>query len=74
MACMGPSQDHSFARGEKAYREVLELLKEKYQAERPVNILNTGFGERMQEDWDRDAEKLREALRELIWTSDAASW
>jgi len=75
MPCMGPSQEFAFARGEEVYEEVIKLLKTKYDAERPHIIGNApGFEKRMQKDWDKQAEELKTILKELVWTSDAASW
>jgi hypothetical protein len=82
MACSGPSKEFAFEQGEKAFEDLLILLKEQYQVERPHVMKGTlhgkqvelGLGRKMQEDWDKQSEQLKLLIQEIVWTSDAASW
>lgn len=80
MACGGPSQDYAYERADAAYAEIMLLLKEKYQAERPHLVKGTMFGREVcigaqnQREWDEQCAKLRELLRDIVWNADASSW
>jgi len=74
MACGGPSKEFAVIRSQAAYDEIMQLLKDKYQVDRPVAIGELGIYAKWQDEWDADADKFREQLAELFWHSDAASW
>lgn len=82
MACGGPSQDYAYERADAAYAEVLFLLKEKYDADRPHILkgrlngkdVEIGFGKKNAAEWDEQCKQLHELLREMVWNSDASSW
>ena len=71
MACMGPSKEFSVIKSEQAFNDVIQLMKDKYQVERPDE--NWGPA-KWRDDWDKDEEVLRSALTNLFWHSDAASF
>jgi len=72
MPAMGPSKEFAVIRSQAAYDEIMQLLKDKYQVERPEGDM--GIFAVWQKDWDVDDDKLRAALAELFWHSDAASF
>jgi len=74
MACMGPDKDFAVIRANDVHAEVMQLLKDKYNVTRPVNIMENGFGKRMQDDFDQHTDELLKALIEVVWDSDAANW
>lgn len=74
MPCMGPSKDYAYKRSEEAYEEIVALLKEKYQVQRPMFLRKVMIEKRWQEEWDQEAENLKKSLAELFWLSDAANW
>lgn len=75
MACGGPSKDFAIIRSAEAYNRIMELLKDHYDVYRPDSIgIAKGFEKRMQDEWDEDAKKLKEALADLFWVSDSASF
>ena len=74
MACGGPSKEFAVIRSEEAYNRIIEMLKERYSVERPDITLGIGHEKRMQDEWDEDAKKLKEALADLFWVSDSSSF
>lgn len=74
MACGGPSKEFAVIKSQQAFDEIIQLIKEKYHVERPVILNGIGFEKKMQDDWDKEEAMLREALADLFWTSDAASF
>jgi len=74
MACSGPSKEFSVIKSQDAFDEIMQLLKDKYQVERPEMINNIGIYKKWQDEWDADEDKFRELLAELFWHSDAASF
>lgn len=71
MACQGPSKEFSIIKSQEAHDLIIQLLKDKYQVRRPDE--NWGLA-KWQDDWDKDEAVLREALANLFWHSDAASF
>lgn len=74
MACGGPSNEFAIIRSQEAFDDVIRIMKDKYQVERPEITLGIGIEQKWQDDWDRQETALREALADLFWTSDAASF
>jgi hypothetical protein len=68
---MGPSKDFAVIKSMEAHDIIMQLLKDKYQVERP----DENWGPvAWRDDWDKDEAILREALAALFWHSDAASF
>ncbi len=75
MPCQGPSKEFAVIKSQEAFDELIQLMKDKYQVERPDFIEgDLGIYKKWQEDWDKDEEVLRETLASLFWHSDAASF
>ena len=74
MACGGPSKEFAIIRSQEAFDDVIRLMKDKYQVGRPEITLGIGIEKKWQDDWDREETALREALADLFWTNDAASF
>lgn len=72
MPVMGPNHDHAMRQGEEAAQAVLLLLKEKYNVERPHEALP--LGKKFAAQWDELEAKLRETIKEMVWTDHAASF
>lgn len=72
MACGGPSQEHAYQIGDKICDEVLAIMREKYHVRQP-HLPADGFGYliRLHEEWAALETKLRETIRELVWTDHA---
>jgi hypothetical protein len=70
---MGPNKEYSIQRAEEAFEEIMYLLQDKYDATRPGSDEWNMFAS-FREDWDTAEKQLKEALVELIWTSDANNW
>ena len=71
---MGPSKEFAIIKSQEAFDDIVRLMKDKYQVERPEIMLGIGFEKKMQDDWDKDEAILRDALASLFWTSDTASF
>jgi len=74
MAVQGPSKDFSVIRAEAAFTDIMQLLKDKYDIERPQNLNGLGIYKKWQDEWDADEVKFKALLAELVWNSDAAQW
>ena len=74
MPVSGPSKEFAIIKSQEAYEEIMQLLNDKYHIGRPSDNMGLGIEKKWQADWDQDANKLREALTELFWTSDCASF
>lgn len=69
---MGPSKDEAFDRGERAYEEVKELLKQKYAA--IDDTLGFNFGALTQRNLDLKYRRLKRVIQEILWDSDCHTW
>lgn len=65
MPCGGPSKDFSDEQAEKAFTEIMLLIKEKYYVEEPMFF---------KEEYRQSKEDLREALKELFWNESAGNF
>lgn len=72
MACTGPSKEFAIIKSQEAYNEIMRMLNDKYDIERPDGQCH--FSKKFQADWDADEKKLREVLTDLFWTSDCDSF
>lgn len=71
MPCMGPSKDDAYQRGADAYKEVLELLKTKYDV---TDESIVQFGPFTQTALNRKLYDLKLAIQELCWESDCQTF
>ena len=69
MPVTGPSHAASVVKADQITADFLEFLKIKHGVFRPL----IGHVE-WKGHWDEGAEKLKNAVRDLVWTSDAASF
>jgi len=60
----GPSQEYAYIEGEKAFLQVMGLLKSHYGVSLP--LIDMG--------WETAQEKLKEAVQELIWRQHASDF
>lgn len=67
MACSGPNCDYAAAQGDKAYDEILVLLREKYH-------LDLDFVSSFSPLLPKAKEGLREALREVFVAEACDTW
>ena len=72
MPVAGPDQNFAYRQGDLATDEILSILKEKYHVDRPHPAMP--LGKKFSEDWDQLVAKLRETVRELVWTDHMAAW
>jgi hypothetical protein len=64
MPCDGPSQEYAYIEGEKAFLQVMGLLKNQYGVSLPLIDLG----------WEKAQEKLKEAVQEMIWCQHASDF
>lgn len=67
MPCQGPSRDAAYAEGEKAFEEIMRLLRDKYSVRRSPDGVATIF-DKINQSWDKSAADLKTAVQEMIWT------
>ena len=70
MACQGPFKEFSIIKSEQCFDDVMRLMKEKYRVERPDEWGHVSW----RDNWDEDEKVLRDALTNLFWHSDAATF
>lgn len=58
MPCGGPSQEYAYIEGEKAFLQVMGILKNQYGVSLPLVDLYS--------NWEKAQEKLKEAVQEMI--------
>lgn len=84
MPCSGPNRDYAVHQGEEAFEKIMALLKEEYcvnnwdmpeqpnlvEGEQASNIQRAiiNMHKASQEDWNKQAELLKQAVIELIWS------
>lgn len=66
MPCGGPSQEYAYIEGEKAFLQVMGILKNQYGVSLPLVDLYS--------NWEKAQEKLKEAVQEMIWCQHAADF
>jgi len=72
---MGPSKDDALERGEKIYKEVMDLIVEKHGVRGPIGDGDKSmFAKRLTRDWQRNEMKLKKSIQELCWVDDCYSF
>lgn len=85
MPCMGPSKDFAYFEGEKAFEQVLTMLKEEYGvcssnflvSEEDLEKYNDkqrmmyNHYKQSEREFNEKAEAVKLAIQELIWTDHA---
>lgn len=75
MACGGPSKEFAIIKSQEAFDNIMRMMKEKYQVDRPdYEPGDLGIYKKWQDDWDKEEAALRAVLADMFWTSDAASF
>lgn len=66
MPCDGPSKEHAYKEGDKIADSVFEYLKSKHTVSKDILSM-----ERSKKEWDEQAQKIRDAIKEMIWIDHA---
>jgi len=72
MPVMGPNHDFAMRQGDEAFKEIMTLLEQKYHVSRPHEQLP--LGKKFSAQWDELEAKLRETVKEMVWTDHCASF
>jgi len=72
MPVIGPSKDFTNEQGDEITDYILKLIDVDYHIQRPNVILL--LGEKFAAEWDIQEKKLREAIKELCWIDNCASF
>lgn len=70
--CDGPHKEDADKKGDEAFDDVMQLLKEKYRVTGAIPGQPSWPG--MDESFNENKEALRKALREIIFTQDCIDW
>jgi hypothetical protein len=66
MPCGGPSKEHAYKQGDKIADEVLEYLRLNHAMSKGHLVMKVS-----KEEWEAESQKLRAAIREMIWIDHA---
>ena len=70
MACGGPSIKFAHERAEAAEKEIMELLRTKYDIRPPRGpLMKTWEG-----DWNKGKRKLKDGLKDIFWADACDSF
>ena len=67
MPCMGPSEQHAYELGDKAYNEIVGLLEETYGVSPKCNEQMVKINPVMKPHWEKAQADLKKAIQEYIW-------
>jgi hypothetical protein len=66
MPCDGPSKEYAYEQGNKIADEILAYLLANHDINRNALAFDSS-----KKEWDEQAEKIREAIKEMVWIDHA---
>lgn len=67
MPCSGPNPEDSYRRAEKAFKDIMNYLKDSHCLPEKETY---GLTKETVEDYNKEVEKFKNALKEMFWLND----